>query len=69
MSIPRETQTDLYAKGEAPLALRTSERLRKGVDFIGRCAAWLLVPLVLITVVDVVARKLTWHGADGVQGV
>ncbi len=69
MSMPRETQTDLYAKGEAPLALRTSERLRKGVDFIGRCAAWLLVPLVLITVVDVVARKLTWHNADGVQGV
>src|ERR671911_580374 len=69
MSMPRETQTDLYAKGEAPLALRTSERLRKGVDFIGRCAAWLLVPLVLITVVDVVARKLTWHSADGVQGV
>src|SRR5918995_3520426 len=69
MSMPRETQTDLYAKGEAPLALRTSERLRKGVDLIGRCAAWLLVPLVLITVVDVVARKLTWHNADGVQGV
>jgi hypothetical protein len=69
MSMPRETQTDLYAKGEVPLALRTSERLRKGVDFIGRCAAWLLVPLVLITVIDVVARKLTWHSADGVQGV
>lgn len=69
MSMPSETQTDAYAKGDAPLALRMSERLRKGVDFIGRCAAWLLVPLVLITVVDVVARKLTWHGADGVQGV
>jgi TRAP-type mannitol/chloroaromatic compound transport system permease small subunit len=69
MSTSNETQTDAYAKGDAPLALRASERLRKGVDFIGRSAAWLLVPLVLVTVVDVVARKLTWHGADGVQGV
>jgi TRAP-type mannitol/chloroaromatic compound transport system permease small subunit len=69
MSTSNETQTDAYAKGDAPLALRASERLRKGVDLIGRSAAWLLVPLVLVTVVDVVARKLTWHGADGVQGV
>jgi TRAP-type mannitol/chloroaromatic compound transport system permease small subunit len=69
MSMSRETQTDAYAKGDAPLALRTSEWLRKGVDFVGRCAAWLLLPLVLITVIDVVARKLTWQGAGGVQGV
>jgi len=69
MSMPGDTQTDAYAKGDAPLALRASERLRKGVDFVGRWASWLLVPLVLITVIDVVARKLTWQGADGVQGV
>src|SRR3990167_5222312 len=69
MSMSGDTQTDAYAKGDAPLALRVSERLRRGVDFVGRWASWLLVPLVLITVVDVVARKLTWHGADGVQGV
>ncbi|MGE0660906.1 MAG: TRAP transporter small permease subunit [Reyranellaceae bacterium] len=64
-----DSQTDAYATGRAPVALRASERLRKGVDFIGRCAAWLLLPLVLVTVVDVVARKLTWQSADGVQGV
>ena len=69
MSMTNETQTDAFDKGKAPLALRASEGLRRGVDFVGRCAAWLLVPLVLITVVDVVSRKLTWHGADGVQGV
>jgi TRAP-type mannitol/chloroaromatic compound transport system permease small subunit len=69
MSMRTETQTDAYAKGDAPVMLRTSERLRRGVDFVGRWAAWLLVPLVLVTVVDVVARKLTWHGSDGVQGV
>jgi TRAP-type mannitol/chloroaromatic compound transport system permease small subunit len=48
-----------------PLALRVSDRLRRFVDFIGRLGAWFLVPLVLITVVDVVARKIVWEGADG----
>jgi TRAP-type mannitol/chloroaromatic compound transport system permease small subunit len=69
MAISSDTQTDAYAKGDAPLALRASERLRKGVDFIGGCASWLVLPLVLITAVDVIARKLTWQGTDGVQGV
>lgn len=69
MSMPNETTEIDATKPGAPLPLRASERLRRGVDFVGRCAAWLLLPLVLITVVDVVSRKLTWHGADGVQGV
>jgi TRAP-type mannitol/chloroaromatic compound transport system permease small subunit len=68
MSIETDTQID-PAKPGAPLPLRASDRLRKGVDFVGRWASLLLVPLVLITVLDVVARKLTWHTADGVQGV
>lgn len=68
MSVETEIQID-PARHNAPLPLRASERLRKGVDFVGRWASLLLVPLVLITVIDVVARKLTWHSADGVQGV
>jgi TRAP-type mannitol/chloroaromatic compound transport system permease small subunit len=48
-----------------PLALRVSNRLRRVVDFIGRWGAWFIVPLVLTTVVDVVARKIVWEGADG----
>jgi len=68
MSMPSETQIDPTRPG-APLPLRISERLRGGVNIVGRWAAWLLVPLVLITVLDVVARKLTWRGADGVHGV
>lgn len=63
-----ETQIDPARPG-APVALRTSERLRRSVDLVGRYASFLLLPLVLITVIDVVARKLTWHGADGIQGV
>lgn len=48
-----------------PLALRLSEKLRRFVDGIGRFGAWLVIPLVLITVLDVVARKIVWHDADG----
>ncbi len=69
MSMANETTQVDATRRDAPLPLRASERLRRGVDFVGRSAAWLLVPLVLITVIDVVSRKLTWQGADGVQGV
>ncbi len=45
---------------ELPTAIRVSEALRKFVDLVGRWASWLFVPLILITVFDVVARKLIW---------
>ena len=55
---------------ERPLALRLSDALRKGVDFVGRWGSWLVIPLVVITGIDVIARKLVWHTADGgVAGV
>lgn len=47
------------------LALRVSEGLRRFVDRVGGFGVWLVVPLVLITVMDVVARKLVWHDATG----
>lgn len=47
------------------LALRMSEALRRFVDRVGRFGAWLVVPLVLITVLDVIARKIVWHDATG----
>ena len=37
-----------------------SEKLRELVNRVGRAGTWLLVPLVLITMWDVVARKLIW---------
>ena len=37
-----------------------SEMLRELVNRVGRAGTWLLVPLVLITMWDVVARKLVW---------
>ena len=43
-----------------PLTVRVAERLRGAVDFIGRWAAWLSVPVVVITCIDVVGRKLAY---------
>jgi TRAP-type mannitol/chloroaromatic compound transport system permease small subunit len=45
---------------ERPTAIRISDALRSFVDFVGRWGAWLILPLVLITVFDVTARKLVW---------
>ena len=50
---------------ERPLALRISDTLRQGVDFVGRWGSWLVIPLVVITGIDVIGRKLVWHTADG----
>ncbi len=49
-----EAQTDL------PPAIRVSDKLRSFVDVVGRWGAWLIVPLVLVTMFDVTARKLVW---------
>ena len=45
---------------DIPFALRLSERLRKFVDFVGRWGSWLVLPMVLITVLDVIGRKISW---------
>lgn len=61
----KETGTQTVATDSEPLALRVSSGLRRFVEVVGRSAAWLIVPLVLITVVDVFARKIVWQDADG----
>src|SRR5215510_9027315 len=43
-----------------PLTVRVAARLRDAVDFIGRHAAWLILPVVIITCIDVVGRKLAF---------
>ena len=50
---------------EYPLTLKISEMLRKIVDFVGRWGSWLIVPVVIITMIDVVARKILWRDAEG----
>ena len=50
---------------ERPVALRVSDALRQAVDFVGRWGSWLVIPLVVITGIDVIARKLVWRTSDG----
>jgi TRAP-type mannitol/chloroaromatic compound transport system permease small subunit len=53
-------QLRYLAGAERPIALRASDALRNLVDVVGRSASWLIVPLIVITVFDVTARKLVW---------
>ena len=53
------------APDAVPVALRLSERLRRFVDFVGRWGTWLVMPMVLFTIVDVVGRKISWLDDQG----
>jgi TRAP-type mannitol/chloroaromatic compound transport system permease small subunit len=61
----KENYPETYTPGEEPAILKLSNGLRRIVEFVGRWGSWFIVPLVLVTVTDVVARKLTFRGADG----
>jgi TRAP-type mannitol/chloroaromatic compound transport system permease small subunit len=63
--VQKENIVETYAPTEEPATLKVSNGLRGIVDFVGRWASWVLVPLVLVTVLDVVARKLTFRADDG----
>ena len=45
---------------QAPAVIRLSLFLRRFIDFVGTWCSFLIVPLVLITIFDVTARKLIW---------
>ena len=51
---------DFTPMDQLPTALRVSDGLRRFIDAVGRGASWLFLPLILITVFDVTARKLVW---------
>jgi TRAP-type mannitol/chloroaromatic compound transport system permease small subunit len=61
----KENFPETYRPGEEPTPLKVSNALRRVVDFVGRWGSWFIIPLVLVTVIDVVARKLTFYAADG----
>lgn len=46
--------------GDLPALVRLSLGLKSLVEFVGKGASFLLVPLVLVTMWDVTARKLVW---------
>lgn len=50
---------------ETPGLINVAEVLRRFVDAVGRWGSWLILPVVLITCFDVIARKLRWINADG----
>ena len=55
-----DSKVDFTPPEQLPTVIRVSEALRHFVDTVGRGASWLFVPLIVITVFDVVARKLVW---------
>jgi TRAP-type mannitol/chloroaromatic compound transport system permease small subunit len=61
----KQTSSEAYAPGQEPVLLKVSNGLRGIVEFVGRWGAWFVIPLVLVTVLDVVARKLTFRDAAG----
>ncbi len=45
---------------EAPMMIRISLALRRFINFVGSWASFLIVPLVVVTILDVTARKMIW---------
>ena len=52
--------------GELPRAVRVAGRLRQFVDFVGRGGAWLILPVVAVTCLDVIGRKLAYEDDAGI---
>lgn len=51
--------------GEMPNTVRIAERLRRLVDVVGRWGAWLSLPVIIVTCMDVVFRKLSYLDEKG----
>jgi TRAP-type mannitol/chloroaromatic compound transport system permease small subunit len=60
-----ESNENRKQTGELPVSVRVADRMRRIVDFIGRWAAWLSVPVVVITCIDVIGRKLAYEDEVG----
>jgi TRAP-type mannitol/chloroaromatic compound transport system permease small subunit len=56
---------EVGAQGDGlPGAVRVAARLRQFVDFVGACGAWLIVPVVVITCIDVIGRKIGFEDEE-----
>jgi TRAP-type mannitol/chloroaromatic compound transport system permease small subunit len=49
-----------------PATVRLAERLRRIVEFIGRYAAWLSLPVIIVTCIDVIGRKARYIDDQGI---
>lgn len=43
-----------------PATVRVADRIRRVVDFVGGWASWLSLPVVIVTCIDVIARKVRY---------
>lgn len=50
---------------EHPVTVRVADRIRRVVDFIGGWASWLSLPVVIVTCIDVIARKVRYVDEAG----
>ncbi|NKC12742.1 MAG: TRAP transporter small permease subunit [Gammaproteobacteria bacterium] len=55
------------AVDDYPLTLKISRALQYVVDTLGRFGAWFIVPVVIITCFDVIARKAVWTNSEGLR--
>jgi TRAP-type mannitol/chloroaromatic compound transport system permease small subunit len=51
---------------DMPRAVRVAERLRGVVELVGRYAAWLSLPVIAVTCLDVIGRKSRYVDAAGI---
>lgn len=47
-----------------PLTVRVADRLRRFVDIVGAWGAWLIIPVVAITCIDVIGRKIGYEDEE-----
>jgi TRAP-type mannitol/chloroaromatic compound transport system permease small subunit len=50
---------------ELPKTVRLAQRIRRVVDVVGHWGAWLSLPVVIVTCIDVIARKLKYVDGEG----
>ena len=50
--------------GEQPAAVRVAARMRRFVDIVGAWGCWLIVPVVVITCIDVIGRKIGYEDEE-----
>jgi TRAP-type mannitol/chloroaromatic compound transport system permease small subunit len=55
----------LATSEETPHSVQFAEKLRRIVDLVGRWGSWLVLPVILITCFDVIARKMRYTYDDG----
>lgn len=60
-----QDNTSPAVAGAMPGAVRLADRLRRVVDLVGRYAAWLSLPVVIVTCMDVIARKIKYVDEAG----